>query len=641
MAEQQLKLKIGADVAQGVAGVKQVGAALGDLNSKTTKAQSGFKDLSLTVETLRAGILARKEFIITETDLNKIAKYNKEISSLESVLRQVQNTGKEGFWGGKPIEQLSNSTTGATKGVAALQASFSNLLAPLSKAYSGIRILANILPGIGIAGIIGFAVGPIIDFAKSLFGVDEAAQKAGTGIKIFRDVVAESAAEIASSGVANLTKLSAALTDTVLPINQRKAALEEYNKVADKQNQLAVTDLGNINKINEAIGNQIGLLKTRALIKGAEDQIAALFKTIFTNEFKLSNAADKFNKQFDLSQLAAGAGDVKAFTQEIGKLNDASKVLGVQQTGFLDAQIAATQRKVGELFGFIQRTAEKGSVFGSVFDITDDKKEKVKKKIKETFHFAAPIEPTIFNAPAIRKKVGEAFDRKPALLPVEPDLHVQKLFLDLINSAAALKKAGNKLGDGVGDAFVEVFDKKIQKAVESGMSTKDLEKFQEKLKEIMGAGAELANVLGNAFGAFGQALVQGQNAMQAFLSSVKNSLAQLFGQLLKTVAVAAILSLITGGVGGGGFSFVGALKGLLGVKPFAKGGLAFGPTLGMVGEGKNISRSNPEVISPLSDLKKFIGGGSQFPNYLPAWELSGDTLRMWYARSNKSGRAFG
>lgn len=46
------------------------------------------------------------------------------------------------------------------------------------------------------------------------------------------------------------------------------------------------------------------------------------------------------------------------------------------------------------------------------------------------------------------------------------------------------------------------------------------------------------------------------------------------------------------------------------VPALAKGGLAFGPTLAMVGDNPGAS-SNPEVIAPLDKLKNMIGGGSQ------------------------------
>lgn len=75
-------------------------------------------------------------------------------------------------------------------------------------------------------------------------------------------------------------------------------------------------------------------------------------------------------------------------------------------------------------------------------------------------------------------------------------------------------------------------------------------------------------------------------------------------------------------------------------KRFAEGGLAFGPTLGLVGEGRGTTRSNPEVIAPLDKLKKFIGGGNQQQVFIPAVEIGYDKLRLAFNRANDQGRRF-
>jgi len=55
----------------------------------------------------------------------------------------------------------------------------------------------------------------------------------------------------------------------------------------------------------------------------------------------------------------------------------------------------------------------------------------------------------------------------------------------------------------------------------------------------------------------------------------------------------------------------------------AEGGLAFGPTLAMVGDNRNAS-IDPEVVAPLSKLKAMMGGGSQ--NVIVTGRLSGADL---------------
>ena len=42
---------------------------------------------------------------------------------------------------------------------------------------------------------------------------------------------------------------------------------------------------------------------------------------------------------------------------------------------------------------------------------------------------------------------------------------------------------------------------------------------------------------------------------------------------------------------------------------FAEGGLVTGPVMGLVGEGRGTTRSNPEVIAPLDKLQNMISGG--------------------------------
>jgi hypothetical protein len=274
------------------------------------------------------------------------------------------------------------------------------------------------------------------------------------------------------------------------------------------------------------------------------------------------------------------------------------------------------------------------------------KLDKVKKEVEQkNFHFAIPIEPTIRNAPALAKEVGKAFSDahiKPALEMDEASDDVRKFQLDVLNSFSRIHQAGDQLGKGIGALLEDVFLNKVEAAVAKGLSIEQLEKFQEALKSTIVVGSELADVLGTAFGAFGAALVQGQNALQAFFTSVKNSLSQIIAQLFKTVAVAAILSVITGGAAGGGVSFLSAFKSLLGGgKGFAEGGLVTGPTRALIGEGVGTSRANPEVVAPLDKLKKMIGGGGQSMVFIPDLHVGYDQWRISFNRANDQGRKFG
>ena len=59
--------------------------------------------------------------------------------------------------------------------------------------------------------------------------------------------------------------------------------------------------------------------------------------------------------------------------------------------------------------------------------------------------------------------------------------------------------------------------------------------------------------------------------------------------------------------GGGGGVGIGKMIG--NIFGFSKGGIVTSPVMGIVGEGRNINASNPEIIAPLSDLRKHLGAG--------------------------------
>ena len=74
------------------------------------------------------------------------------------------------------------------------------------------------------------------------------------------------------------------------------------------------------------------------------------------------------------------------------------------------------------------------------------------------------------------------------------------------------------------------------------------------------------------------------------------------------------------------------------VSKFADGGIAYGPTLGLMGEYPG-ARSNPEVIAPLSKLKAMIGGGGGESLILqPSLEFGYNSLRVRLNRVESNAR---
>ena len=106
-------------------------------------------------------------------------------------------------------------------------------------------------------------------------------------------------------------------------------------------------------------------------------------------------------------------------------------------------------------------------------------------------------------------------------------------------------------------------------------------------------------------GVFAQALQSSDGFFSAIVDGAKKAFEALVAQLIAMIAMRAILAAI--GFGSLDAAAGAASEGLLSMIGLADGGLATGPTVAMVGEGRGTTMSNPEVIAPLDKLKSMIG----------------------------------
>jgi hypothetical protein len=147
---------------------------------------------------------------------------------------------------------------------------------------------------------------------------------------------------------------------------------------------------------------------------------------------------------------------------------------------------------------------------------------------------------------------------------------------------------------------------------------------EEEYERLIGVQNLIASGLTPAFEEMFGAIAHGGNAFQALGDAIGKTIKQLIAQLAAMAAVSGILSLL----GGGSFNkiFSKVFKSNFGFTPFAEGGLAYGPTVGLVGEYAG-ARNNPEVIAPLSKLKDMLGNyGMSDINVTGQLEGRGDSL---------------
>lgn len=139
----------------------------------------------------------------------------------------------------------------------------------------------------------------------------------------------------------------------------------------------------------------------------------------------------------------------------------------------------------------------------------------------------------------------------------------------------------------------------------------------------------LEDVAATAIMSLGEALVSGRFDTRAFVTMVIESFAGMAEQLGRTaiatglavegikkalqslqgpVAIAAGVALLA--LAGAARASVAKLAEGGGAPALANGGLAYGPTMAMVGDNRG-AKVDPEVIAPLSKLKQMMGGGQQ------------------------------
>ena len=206
--------------------------------------------------------------------------------------------------------------------------------------------------------------------------------------------------------------------------------------------------------------------------------------------------------------------------------------------------------------------------------------DKVKKKVNE---LGETIKNTIGGALGLSGDEGENID----IGEVDATLNLQPP-----SGGDGGGGAGGDPGGGAGGGAGEMFKSIAEQWDET------IAGMQEKLDGFVGDfGEGFADMVATT-------AIEGNNLREAFGGFVKDMIKQIGQLIVKMLVMKAIMAVINpaGAAMGGGGGIFGSLFG------FANGGLVTGPTLGLVGEGSNISMSNPEVISPLSDLQGMLAG---------------------------------
>lgn len=190
--------------------------------------------------------------------------------------------------------------------------------------YSVLRKVAYIIPGIGIAGLIGLLIDPIISATKALFGFGEVSEK----VKQQQEEIASAykdAAEAVGQEISKVTVLKTVLESENASRLQKITALKELKAVnADYFGQLdlengKVVGLGNaydmyVSKLIRSINAKANINQLTQALKAQNDIVADINKNgqylekhtaANLTDYEVFNAISEFNLDFGKGKTSA------------------------------------------------------------------------------------------------------------------------------------------------------------------------------------------------------------------------------------------------------------------------------------------------------------------------------------------------
>ena len=634
-------------------------------NAANTALNNLGKNAGQSIFNLTEKLKQLQSSVFTEKDRGKIAAYNKEIKNTEKQIASLSSVGTSGF-----------GALGAGAG----------------KAFSVLRNIAYILPGVGIAGLLSFAVEPIAAFVSKLFEASDAVKKLAEQEKKREDFNNEVAKNFGKE-VTQLQVLRAVIENSNIPLEKRLQAIKDLKKeypgyfdnlntdgllngqlaqyydlatqailrkarasaatsaleeIANKKISILLKDQAENTKRLKALSEAGAGIQNKNVIGGGAFISLAETKKNINDQYTLKrNAAQKeidalnTEQAFYLKIAASGAA-------EFNKI-DADKIKRVERTSKTISDILAELAKEIDFlnrkelaFNTNETKAKLSAYFSTIDKLIKDFKPS-KNLIDSLFADAGSIK--IKNALAtISTEVERGVIAAPLEIPIEfaPKLLGESVFgtgeggifsippkdIQRIQDEAFL------LGQGFSQAFVAgLGDAELKKTVDATLTN------------IADRAALVTDIFVSLGEELGKSLATGGNFIAAALSSILNLVGDFLIQLGRAAILQSelILSITAGNPIGGlvaGIIAVAAGTILKSIKlpGFAVGGASPGGSV-LVGERgpEIISPPRGSVITPNAQTNAILGGGGGV--YIPAVTLRGQDLVIAFKRaSDANGR---
>jgi hypothetical protein len=539
--------------------------------------------LKIVITADNKGALTSLKQTAAETDKFKMSlgDLNTRLSLLKERLNQATDPTKISKLGGE-IKKVTSQIESQKSAFASLGAETEKaggaMGSGLNKAFSGLRMIANILPGIGLAGMFGLAFEGLGMLIEKLGVFSSKVSESEKQLKDYNDVN-KAANKDAGEQIGLLKTLYSAATD----VNQ---SMEVRNKAAKELQDLFPKTYGNLSL--EVIKNGEAKTSTDELTKSIIAQArakAALAKIseIESERLDIENQKTKILNATtnEINRVKAPSRDIVfgGGTGSIGGGGGVEVTIQDQKNKILERRIAANKILDVQLDALTQREnalTKSVGVSNIVNEVAIDNAKKL--KTERTYGPATvkqDIGKSFFGGGF---KLGESQTVQQRLLDVEKDISKEKQKQYDLQNAIEARIRMNLPVDR--KANLPMNQAMQQMGEEKGTRAATLADDQKKFSAALSETEAIMSVLGPQIDNMFAAMANGASLGEA-LGDMFNKLAQ---DIAKAAIKAAIFSIIlsivapgsgaaAGGVSGGG-GFMSMFGKMLG---FAKGGISEGP----------------------------------------------------------------
>lgn len=670
MSDQEvgLNIKITADVANALRNFTQLSDATGEL---LVEGKGNITSINLALKDLR-------EAVKTAGNPTELGILNRAIKDLSSEAARLGRAGTEGFDElGNKVKKAEQATNGLTGG--------------LGKAFSGLRNIANILPGVGIAGIVGLLasglgeatgfmelfgdiIGKTTDKEKLLERQTKDLKSALDALRSPQEIVLNARGS-QEGEIDRVRALAKAVQDSNLSYKQRQNALLELRQINKEYFGDLKLEENSLASLTQRVKDYSNALYQQAIVKGLQDNISKVSTALYEQEQALiplqtkyddaQGSLDRFSKELgNNGQAMAAAGSAlgplvnnaskaknafDAQREAVFKLRENLALLrGQLQNSTIDQistaplKVTADKKGIDELEKEIQALEQAKSALQALFKSGERPGYEIQRQLDEvnTKLLQDKIEKALRDGAknGLSKEIialqvnalQQELDKIGQIKPTRIRFDLQPIK----NVDSMIEKAFG----APGETPVVKFNAKIQAIIDYYDYFQTIKKdISKQLADLAGDGiagiaagiGKAISGAGNPFDGFLKLLGDGLERIGKYLISVSPLILALQTALknLGTVNPAVLL------LAGVGLVAVGAaIKSNIKATPFAEGGIVTGPTYSLIGE------AGPEAVFPLDKLNNFIGGiknnGSNV-NVSGQFKISGNDLILVAQRANK------